>query len=841
MKSELNKCTLMRLAPSQREPECRGHDSDGWPLPDCDDGSPFVLNAELGPGGCLVPARGAQPVVDTAGMPLLADRQGGDTYVYTVDSADTLFRFPLEPGDEESALASTVCRLPQRPLEMARCGDFLVVRLADGSLYYLTVDPSTREARPLGFIPEAPRVRARAVGCRTVEATAAAVTFAKPVADFRSGIPDDVTARLRASAQKAADELQSKVRALGLWSAPVCVRVAVRLRDGSLLSVSEPVIVGAGVSSQTSLPLFWLKAPGSSGYAGTGQATLEARAFGIEVEVSGMPSKAWSGVVRGIEVWVTPQSSVAPGFSRSSASFFVSGTDSGLRLSSPAVSAVSMEKLALGPQILAASLPAADTTATLTRDETARPGEPRLESVAVRSLRAGAMTAHDSFLHLADISRPVAPPPLPSAVGDDDGEDVVCVVTVEMRASDGSPARTLSARTVGSLASTRLLPLLWYPSARAERMRIALRTADGRMTAATFALQPAADGSDAAIYIGSSETLTGFEEVDDLGDTLTGAPSEREAGTVVTMTRGNPMVAADRTRCSDGVITALCAQPSGGGAYTRQYIYVFGDSGITALLHDSAGRHVNARSVSRAFCRDRDAIAPTPEGVFAMSAAGEVLRLRDARVEVLVRGLTEYSRLAWHRSSNRLWLMPPLYSSGKCLALEMTPGVDRRLASLVSVLPGRPLAADGSMLMGLYTGSLWRLYRFADSHAPGAPPLQARWVSPGIAPGFDGPALLTLGLTAGKGSPLTVTVAGLDPLMNQAVWSMSDTLVEAKVGATADVSRTVQIPLLLPRQLAPPGDSRLRLSVAGCWSRLASWSLTPLPAVESGLIGINRD
>lgn len=826
-----NVCGLMTVSARQRDATLRRADPAGWPLPDCDDGATYALNVEEGAGGALLTACGAKAVADTVGRPLMADRQGGETYVYTVDSHNAISRFRLPASLEEGTSTAAVCTLPQAPRKMVRCGDFLVTLLADGALHYMTVNPGTHAVRPLGGVPSAPSVRVRVCGVRTFSAMTPPVTFSAPVADMRGGVPADVLSKLRAAAQTAAGELEALVRGAGLWSAPVCVRVAVRLRDGALLSVSEPFVVGAGVGLQASAPLFLLTGAAGSGFTGAGSAEMAATAFGIEVEVSGMPASSWRGLVSALEVWVTPQPVKTPGFATAQGGAFTNGSQHGVRLSAPAVVSTPVSRLVLQPQLLSASLAAFDTTARLVRDETARAGEPRLEPTARRDVRAAVIAAHDSFLHLADIRRPVAPPPLPSDLWreGEEAETVFCITTVDLRPASGAAGGMLSARATGVLRSRRLAPLLWYPSATAERMRVSLRLSDGTVLENTFPLTPASDGSDAAFYTGEDAELTGFSEVPAADTSLAGDDCEREAGCVMTMARGNPMVEADTTRCADGAVGALCAQPSGGGAYTRQYIYAFGDGGVTALLHDAAGRHVNARTVSHATGVAPDAVAPTPDGVFILARGGELLRLRDAKADTIVRGLTEYSRLAWHRASNRLWLMPGADSGGRSLAFELTPGIAGRRASLVSLVPGTPLMADGSFLTASPSGAMWRLYRFGDGETPGAPQLAATWISPDIAPGFHGPALLNLGITSEAGHAVSVVVAGLEPWLPDPVCTLASTLCRGTVGEERTAARNVAIPILLPRRLDVGDEARLRISVAGKWERLISWSLTPLP------------
>lgn len=828
----------MQVAATQREPETRRRDPDGWPLPDVDAGARYALNIEQGARGELVTSRSPLPAAASAGRPVFADRCDDTTYIYTVDSSNHLKRFEL-PAEGADGFAApeltTICTLPQPLREMVRCGDFLVARLLDGTLFYLSVSSESHAVAPLGSVPEAPKVRVREVGKRTFSTTTAPFTFSTAVEDLRPGVPADVAAKFRAAAQSAADDLASMAMSNGLWTAPVCVRVAVRLRDGSLLSVSEPLPVGVGFSQASQMPVFPLKY-GAKGYTGAGSADLSAQAFGIEVEVSGMPSENWNGIIRSLEIWVSPQDPTPPSFANSKVSYnYVSDN---VRVGYPTSPLTNLERLSLGPQLLLATLPAGDCVLTLTRDETAAGGNPRLETVARRNVQAGVMTAHDTFLHLGDVRRPLPEPPMPVEVfGDgDEPENVICVVTVDMRVSTGAAGGGyLSARSAGTLRTAKLAPLLWYPSSRAETIRIGLRRADGSCLEKTFPLTPATDGSDAAYYIGSGRELAGLEAVDSLDYSTSGEAFERDAGAVMSMARGNPMVSNELTRCADDTVQALQAQVTGGGAYTRQYLYAFSNSGVTALMHDAAGRHVNARKVSMAVGVKPEGICATPEGVFALSSSGELLRLRDARAETIIRGLTEYSRLAWHRATNRLWLMPAAKPDGsisgalgKSLALELTPGIAQRFASLQSVVPGQPISADGSFLTAAWFGTVWRLYRFADGHTPGASQLPARWVSEDFDAGFDGPALLTVNLSTEVGNPVEVTVAGLDDWLSDASLTYTAPLAEARSDPQTHVAHALEIPLLLPSKVAGFAPEKCSLSVAGRWSRLANWSLSRL-------------
>lgn len=125
---------------------------------------------------------------------------------------------------------------------------------------------------------------------------------------------------------------------------------------------------------------------------------------------------------------------------------------------------------------------------------------------------------------------------------------------------------------------------------------------------------------------------------------------------LVTTRRGNPFVEAGRSDSVGGRIESITAQANGGGAYTRQYLYLGTDTGITALTCDAAGRHTNSRPVSAECPAAGVAPVATPEGVYCLSGIGNLLRLRDATATVCMRGLRGIRGLGWSHLHGELWL-----------------------------------------------------------------------------------------------------------------------------------------------------------------------------------------
>lgn len=158
---------------------------------------------------------------------------------------------------------------------------------------------------------------------------------------------------------------------------------------------------------------------------------------------------------------------------------------------------------------------------------------------------------------------------------------------------------------------------------------------------------------------------------------------------VYTSRRGNPFICACSSESPGGRVRAIAAQPAGGGAYTRQYVYLFTDRGIVALTHDSEGRHTNLRPIGPQIVRSPKLVAPVADGVCAVSEQGALLRLTDARVRQRLRGLTDYAAIAYCAEYNELWLISD--SNPRWLALSLDGsliGASYRTQSL----PGLPFS-----------------------------------------------------------------------------------------------------------------------------------------------------
>lgn len=217
---------------------------------------------------------------------------------------------------------------------------------------------------------------------------------------------------------------------------------------------------------------------------------------------------------------------------------------------------------------------------------------------------------------------------------------------------------------------------------------------------------------------------------------------------VVTMRRSNPLAVASQTLGVGGEIFAISSQCIGGGAYTRQFVYLFTDHGIVALTHKPDGTHTNCRIISPAVVNSDRLIVATSSGVYALSRTGELLLLRDAKALTIMAGIADCRQLAWDNRSNELWLIPDISddetaSWQRSIVLQIAK---EYRAFLSTIVPEETLSNEGCFIFCRQENGLNRLYDLCPM--PRQPLMPCRWIS---AP-----------LSTTDKSPLTEVIVGIE-------------------------------------------------------------------------------
>ena len=285
---------------------------------------------------------------------------------------------------------------------------------------------------------------------------------------------------------------------------------------------------------------------------------------------------------------------------------------------------------------------------------------------------------------------------------------------------------------------------------------------------------------------------------------------------VVTMQRGNPLVQACCTSGVGGEIFAMSSQCIGGGAYTRQFIYLFTNRGIMALTHKADGKHSNCRIISPAIIDNARRVVATSSGVYAMSRGGELLRLNDARVSVVLSGIDGCESLGWNSSNNELWLIPGNDLWKRSLVLQIA--MEYR-AFLSTIVPDRLVSNEDHLIFEQTNNDEHKLFDLNEENETEL--LQAKWISSEELP--DGKSLreAIVGVV-GKAVDCNVKISksGCFANIRNDVSHACQTLVMADVNGKLEVP--VRLGVIRPRIKLHNVESAkcLTISIEGKFSQL---------------------
>ena len=270
---------------------------------------------------------------------------------------------------------------------------------------------------------------------------------------------------------------------------------------------------------------------------------------------------------------------------------------------------------------------------------------------------------------------------------------------------------------------------------------------------------------------------------------------------LTTSRRGNPLVSVSTTADVGGRVLAIWPQLRGGGAYTRQYIYLSTPHGLAALMHDKEGIHTNCRMVAP--LRVADAF-PTLSGLYVAGTGGEVLLVTDAVCRRIYRDIEGVSRVGYSESRGLLMLMNDTCSlllgedsdfraTRRNFTMTMLSGCFHRRLGWYEMRRGEVQIYDADREReGVPSGLVWR------GRLP--PP-------PG---GKHRPRVLYVAVTGGVVMAQIRVRAGRGRVLTD--------LVRAQV--TGSVEAGVRVPVTLPR-----GVTDWELTVSGSYDRLdgVSW------------------
>jgi len=635
-------------------------------------------NLRAGSTGGVEPLHQAMQLGMMRGRPVGFDRRGGKTIVLSqLDNGTLLLEGEILSDGSYKPHQTELARLQMKVAQTEACGPLLALRMEDGSLIFLSRGELPEEGyHLLGELPEVPEVTARAVDpLYTAQADVEAYDWKRTLDDLRTGIPSDIAAETGARVLKAYHACLEQLHTLGLWHQPVMVRFGYRLTDGRMLPLSAPQPVGLdrGFSCAPAVDLPLVSAYDADGkqigYKGSGAGTLTLSGYRIALSGTTVPA-AWQGVISGIEMYVSTEPECTD-YSRTPAVTARMYTGSGYRLH--VAPAQKSEELIVQQYADTQWLHygAVSDTADGNSYRHLRDSVSSVQNsvYGLQGVKAGYILCHDEIMHLADIRR-MMPEPLPGGFRADPGGNATVEVLsggeVTACARFNIPAAQLQVEADGTMRVYAPL-VLWHLVVEAVYFRLSVLNSGTVYESVAVAAQPAGGGDGMSLLRISSRGIT-LRAGDRPGLPATMRRERRYSSMVMTMQRGNCLVTASCTERTGGEIMALAAQCIGGGAYTRQYIYLFTRTGIIALTHNYSGEHSNCRSISPETVLH---FTSTSLGVFALTEQGKLLRLTDARCRTVLRGLPTDIVTGWDGGHDELWLL----RGNEALVLEDVEGM----------------------------------------------------------------------------------------------------------------------------------------------------------------------
>ena len=332
--------------------------------------------------------------------------------------------------------------------------------------------------------------------------------------------------------------------------------------------------------------------------------------------------------------------------------------------------------------------------------------------------------------------------------------------------------------------------------------------ADGRKYEGNFELMSSDSGENAAMWVNGSRDLVQLEEVESFSPDWEETSTEGMPENVLYVSkRGNPLVMQSRLP-AEGV-TDIEAQISGGGAYTRQYLYLLTASGVMAVTHDMEGNIVNARPIApESVTRGGMAVA-SMDGVFVLADNGMLLRLRDSRVKRELMGLRDVKSMGICRSMEEVWLSGERES--EVLGFGSVPG---RMSRVESTESFAKMFTSGDELLGARkNGDIWHLKLIGEPEREEQ--LSGLWVSESVEL-QDGGISEVFAELSGRCEEVHIEVRMQSPWpseeeLGKEADEQGEVVAEVKVSGVSD--HEICVPVVFPSQRVMWGCNYVRFRI----------------------------
>lgn len=511
------------------------------------------------------------------GKPFIADRRQSGTYLLRQeDDGSIMIDGVLDPDDSGKPYRRLNINLGDGAGYVAQAetaGSFIVIRYTDGTLGYILYNPDLDSYTLLGSLPDMPRPVAEITSPQRFAATVDAVTFRKPVDDLRDGLDTTAKAALGNALQTAWNDICSRAAKERYFLQPVTVRVALRLYDGRLLYLSDPVRP-EGTDFQNGGRATFMPVTEEGKVTGTSVSEIGAEGYRLRVSLPGFDLGVWAAVVRNVEVWASREPDAVDSSSAPLTAVTAGSHGTAMQL----IAQLPMKAPALLEEELAAQ-----PYAAVCRADTEKMPE-----------------------------------------------------TLEVMPKEGATYQDAAMLTPQN------------PLPRQGVCRIL--------------------GHDGFLHLATPDGL-------------------------MTSRRGNPFVMVSSTPGDMRDVCGMAAQIWGGGAYTRQIIYVARENCVGALAHNLDGRHTTFRTICGSapvsplhICRGNDCVYMLLDGT-------GLARFEGTKCRMLLRGIEGCRAIFFDAEREELWLVPSVGMNGsRCVVLGpgLADDISTRTRTQAGPIPGTP-------------------------------------------------------------------------------------------------------------------------------------------------------
>jgi hypothetical protein len=250
------------------------------------------------------------------------DTRSDGIYYFSVESR--ILRIEAITDNNYNVIDDTVkevCQLPADFKEAAQAGEFLVLLLTDGSLFYILYEGDLYSYTAMGTVPNIPEFSVELEAEPDITATVEDINFSSAVDDMRSGVPESVRMQVDSKLRSTFASLTTKASNANAYIQPVKVRVGLRLWDDRLLALSDTIEVeayGPQPAERIILPMTY---EDNKGWTGTTATAVSVQSYRLRFKSDGVKESRWASVIRRLEIYVSAEPDILDNNSSASVSY----------------------------------------------------------------------------------------------------------------------------------------------------------------------------------------------------------------------------------------------------------------------------------------------------------------------------------------------------------------------------------------------------------------------------------------------------------------------------------------------------------------------------------------